>query len=570
MEGEAPATTRFAFWGRCSTEDRQDPEASRAWQYQRARQLVTPSGGAIVAEYFDVDKSRSIPPSRRPDAGMLLAELANPRRGFDAVVVGEPQRAFYGNQFGNTFPLFEHYEVPLWVPEVGGAIDPANEAHDMIMSTFGSLSKGERSRMKIRVRTTMAALAETQGRFLGGRPPYGYVLADAGPHPNPGKAANGVRLHVLQEDVVAAVVRRIFAEFLAGKGLGAIAEGLTRDGIPSPSAYDRRRNRHRSGIAWAKSAVRAILKNPRYTGRQVWNKQHKREVLIDVHDVALGHETRQGWNPEPTWVWSSEIVHPPIIDTDTFASVQEVMAAHGRGKPHKPHRRRHVYPLASRLFCGVCGRRMQGQRNHGGAYYRCRFPDDYALANKITHPRNVYLREDVIVPRLDEWVARYFMPHRRAETVAAIVAAQQLDGEDASSLTARQAIEECDRKLARYRAALEALDAAAAPGAIAAWITEAQQERAAAESQLRRTSRRPAMDHEQVNALIENLGDHARAIAAAAPEDKANLYDKLGLRLTYQPGTQTVRAEAQLDSRTAWVNGSCPRGDLNPHALYGH
>ena len=30
---------------------------------------------------------------------------------------------------------------------------------------------------------------------------------------------------------------------------------------------------HRSGIAWSKGAVRAILRNPRYTGREVWNKQ---------------------------------------------------------------------------------------------------------------------------------------------------------------------------------------------------------------------------------------------------------------------------------------------------------
>jgi hypothetical protein len=37
------------------------------------------------------------------------------------VVIGEPQRAFYGNQFGLTFPLFVHYGVQLWVPEVGGA-----------------------------------------------------------------------------------------------------------------------------------------------------------------------------------------------------------------------------------------------------------------------------------------------------------------------------------------------------------------------------------------------------------------------------------------------------------------
>lgn len=59
---------RFAFYGRVSTEDNQDPEASRAWQLSRARALVEPRGGRIVMEFFDVDKSRSIPWSRRPYA----------------------------------------------------------------------------------------------------------------------------------------------------------------------------------------------------------------------------------------------------------------------------------------------------------------------------------------------------------------------------------------------------------------------------------------------------------------------------------------------------------------------
>jgi hypothetical protein len=115
--------------------------------------------------------------------------LKNPNRDFDAVVIGEPQREFYGNQFGNTFPLFVHFDVPLWVPEVGGPVDPNNEAHDLIMSVFGGMSKGERNRIKVRVRTAMAAQAQMEGRFLGGRPPYGYQLIDLGPHPNPAKAA---------------------------------------------------------------------------------------------------------------------------------------------------------------------------------------------------------------------------------------------------------------------------------------------------------------------------------------------------------------------------------------------
>ena len=57
----------------------------------------------------------------------------------------------YGNQFSLTFPLFIHYGVPLWVPEVGAPIDPGSEAHDLAMTLFGSISKGERMRVKTRV-----------------------------------------------------------------------------------------------------------------------------------------------------------------------------------------------------------------------------------------------------------------------------------------------------------------------------------------------------------------------------------------------------------------------------------
>src|SRR5580693_2186516 len=341
---------RLAFWGRVSTEDNQDPESSRGWQLTRARALVEPHGGRIVAEFFDIDKSRSIPPQRRPEAARLLAALADPARGFSAVVVGEPQRAFYGNQFGNTFPIFAHYKVPLWVPEVGGPIDPDNEAHDLIMSVFGGVSKGERNRIKIRVRSAMAAQAQLEGRFLGGRPPYGYLLVDAGPHPNPAKAADGKPLHILAiDEPAAAVVRRIFAEFLAGFGIYAIAELLTAEGVACPSTHDPGRNRHRC-IAWSKYAIRAILTNPRYTGRQVWNRQRKDEVLLDVRDVALGHTTKMRWHDQDKWIYSEQIAHPAIIDDDTFARAQGLLAARrGTRGPHKPHKSRHAYALRGLL-----------------------------------------------------------------------------------------------------------------------------------------------------------------------------------------------------------------------------
>lgn len=192
---------RFAFYGRVSTEDQQDPAASRNWQRSRARSLVD-KHGSLVEEFFDVGQSRSIPWKRRPEAARLLAAIKAADRTFDAVVIGEPQRAFYGNQYGLTYPVFQHFGVGLWVPEIGGAIDPESEAHDLVMSVFAGMSKGERNRIKIRVRSAMASQAKIEGRFLGGRPPYGSRLADAGPHPNPAKAADGRRLHRLEPDPV--------------------------------------------------------------------------------------------------------------------------------------------------------------------------------------------------------------------------------------------------------------------------------------------------------------------------------------------------------------------------------
>lgn len=535
---------KFAFYGRVSTEDQQDPESSRAWQLTRSRTLIEPREGAIVAEYFDVDDSRSIPWQRRPRATALLAELKNSDRGFDAIVIGEPHRAFYGNQYGLTFPLFEHYGVPLWVPEVGGPIDPANEAHDMVMSVFGGMSKAERNRIKIRVRTAMEAQARMEGRFLGGRPPYGYLIVDAGPHPNPAKAADGKRLHRLDLDPEAApVVRRIFAMFIAGHGIYAIAEALTRDGIPCPSAHDPRRNTHRCGVAWNKFAVRAILANPRYTGHQVWNKQRKDEVLIDVDDVALGHIAKLRWNESDKWVWSEQIVHPPIIDRETFDQVQAML--NGRASKHaehKPHRTRRPYALRGCLWCGICERRMQSHWANDAPYYRCRFPAEYALANRVEHPLNVTLRETAILGQIDGWLAREFAPHRLTETIHDLAAAQHPgtaahagDNEE----TARK-ITECDRKLAQYRAAL---DAGASPATVAAWIAETEAERARYQVSMRQVVVRPRMTGAEIKAIVDKLTDIAKVLEDADPDDKSEIFRQLGLRLTYHPGDRLVRAE---------------------------
>lgn len=305
---------RYAFYGRVSTEDQQDPETSRNWQLERARALTDPHG-QIVAEFFDIGQSRSLPWKRRPRASALLDLLKQPDREFEAVVIGEPQRAFYGNQYGLTFPVFVHYGVGLWVPEVGGPIDPESEAHDLVMSVFGGMSKGERNRIKIRVRSAMAAQAKLEGRYLGGRPPYGYRLADAGPHPNPGKAAEGRRLHRLEPDPAAApVVQRIFTAYLAGQGMYSLAEDLTRDGIPCPPPTTPRATRTAAAPPGPKAPSAPSSPTPATPATRVWNRQRKDERLLDVDNVALGHTTKLVWNNPDAWISSTD---PPTSPSST-------------------------------------------------------------------------------------------------------------------------------------------------------------------------------------------------------------------------------------------------------------
>ncbi|MBI1843821.1 MAG: recombinase family protein [Actinobacteria bacterium] len=163
-------------------------------------------------------------------------------------------------------------------------------------------------------------------------------------------------------------MQRIFARFLDGDGLHRIATDLTRAGILSPSAHDPSRNSHRVGSrgAWAKSAVRAILANPRYTGHQVWNKQRRDEVLVDVEDVGLGHESKMRWNDKSQWVWSEQPVHEALVDIETFEAAQSQFGRTTRTARRTPSPGRH-YLLSGIMRCGLCGRRMQAQWNHDKA-----------------------------------------------------------------------------------------------------------------------------------------------------------------------------------------------------------
>ena len=187
----------------------------------------------------------------------------------------------------------------------------------------------------------------------------------------------------------------MFAQRLAGHSAARITRALNDAGIPCPSAADPKRNPHRTGTAWTLRTVAAILANPRYTGRQVWNRQRTDFNLVDPANTGLGHRQVQRWNLPDGWVISRRPAHPALVSEADFIAAQDATAPRG---PAGPATRR--YLLAGLLACGRCGRRLESAWSNGKPAYRCRHGHTSAPARTPRGPKNTYVREDQILPHL--------------------------------------------------------------------------------------------------------------------------------------------------------------------------
>jgi DNA invertase Pin-like site-specific DNA recombinase len=350
---------RFAFYGRISTSEFQDAATSRGWQRSVSEELVE-GFGVIVVEFFDEGCSRRWSWSDRPAASALLAAAEDPDREFDAVVVGEYERAFYGAQFQQVVARLAAAGVQVWLPEAGGPVELDSPVHEALMVLLGAQAQREVVRARHRVLAAMRVQTRVQGRFLGGRPPYGYRLADAGPHPNAVHARWGRRLHVLEPDSATAPwVEWIFTERVRGRSVASLVRELNKRGVPCPSSADRERNGHRSGERWIVRTVAMILENPRYTGRQVWNRQSTNGHGSGGRVSGRGSGVVR-WNPAEEWEVSEHLTHRPLVDDATFLAVQGMRTA----RTTKDGETRQ-YDLAGLVVCGVCGRRMDAHWVHG-------------------------------------------------------------------------------------------------------------------------------------------------------------------------------------------------------------
>lgn len=138
----------------------------------------------------------------------------------------------------------------------------------------------------------------------------------------------------------AEVVRRIFREYLEGKGCPTIAKGLMRDGLKTG----------RGNTKWTSDAVYKILRQEKYQGHCLAQKS----VTLDF----LSHRRVRNTDIQPQYFVKN--THPAIISEETFEAVQQEMKRRrlmmkDPDKKYRQHFSGHS-PFSNQYFCGECGR----------------------------------------------------------------------------------------------------------------------------------------------------------------------------------------------------------------------
>jgi len=210
------------------------------------------------------------------------------------------------------------------------------------------------------------------------QPPYGYM-----------KSPENKKKWIIDTEA-AEVVRDIYRMCLDGMGNEAIAGELQRREILIPMAYWQSKGLNRGGkktqpnpYKWCKTTVQKILCQQEYCGDVInfktYSKNFKNKTRID--------------NPVENWKIFKD-VHEPIIDRDTWETVQKLTVRTKRRAPKKENARKHIF--SGLIRCADCGSNMSYHTNTVNKdihYFSC---SNYVKDTRGTCQARHYIRADAL------------------------------------------------------------------------------------------------------------------------------------------------------------------------------
>ena len=210
------------------------------------------------------------------------------------------------------------------------------------------------------------------------QPPYGYM-----------KSSENKKKWIIDPEA-ATVVKSIFKMCLDGKGNETIARELQENEVLIPMAYWRSKGLNRGGkktqtnpYKWCKTTVQKILSQQEYCGDiinfKTYSKSFKNKRRIE--------------NSKENWAVFKD-VNEPIIDRETFETVQKFISKTKRRAPKKENGERSIF--SGLIYCGDCHSKMRyhtSTSNKEIHYFTC---SDNKVDYRGKCPGRHYVRADAL------------------------------------------------------------------------------------------------------------------------------------------------------------------------------
>lgn len=210
------------------------------------------------------------------------------------------------------------------------------------------------------------------------QPPYGYM-----------KSPENKKKWIIDPEA-ATVVKSIFKMCIDGKGNETIARELQKNEVLIPMAYWRSKGLNRGGkktqtnpYKWCKTTIQKILSQQEYCGDI---------INFKTYSKSFKNKTRYE-NSKENWAVFKN-VNEPIIDRETFETVQKFISKTKRRAPKKENGERSIFN--GLIYCGDCHSKMRyhtSTSNKEIHYFTC---SDNKVDYRGKCPGRHYVRADAL------------------------------------------------------------------------------------------------------------------------------------------------------------------------------
>lgn len=315
---------RVAAYCRVSTDKEQQEHSFETQKEMYTDMIMMKPNWQMAGIYADEGITGTIA-KKRPDFMRMIEDC---RKGKIDLIITKSVSRFSRNNLDCLLYVRELKEMGIPIIFEKEGINTLQVSSELLITLFSGLSQAESESISMNVK-----IGKRQS-LKNGNVPFSYK-SFLGYR----KGADG-KPEIDEEQAV--IIRRIFAEYLAGKSLLDIAKGLTADEIPTA----------RGKTNWSSARVQSILTNEKYKGDALLQKTY----IVDC--ISKKSKKNNGELP----MYYVENNHPAIIERAVFDRVQEEISRRNSKKKVKQvgtktelGKYSGKYALSEILYCGNCG-----------------------------------------------------------------------------------------------------------------------------------------------------------------------------------------------------------------------